>query len=95
MRVKALEALAAGKAIVASPRAVEGLDVEDGRECSLASTDEEFTDRIVHLLEHEQERQRLGTEARSWALRHLSWSRVMDAYERLYQTTLDAQCRTR
>ena len=31
MRVKTLEALAAGKAIVASPRAVEGLDVLNGK----------------------------------------------------------------
>ena len=93
MRVKALEALAAGKAIVASPLAVEGLDVMDGRECSIASTDAEFAERITHLLDHAEERRRLGTAARSWALDHLSWSGAVDAYDQLYRSLLEMQCR--
>ena len=46
MRVKVLESLAAGKAVVASPRAVEGLDVTPGQEFLLADTDEEFCEAI-------------------------------------------------
>ena len=88
MRVKVLEALAAGKALVASSLAVEGLDLQDGRQCMLAETDEEFASRILHLLDDDEERRRLGTEARGWASDHLSWSRVVGAYEQLYQTLL-------
>jgi polysaccharide biosynthesis protein PslH len=88
MRVKVLEAMAAGKAVVASRLAVEGLEVHDGRECWLAETDEEFASRILRLLDDDQERRRLGAEARSWAVEHLSWSRVAAAYDRLYQTLL-------
>jgi polysaccharide biosynthesis protein PslH len=88
MRVKVLEALAAGKAVVASRLAVEGLDVHDGRECWLAETNEEFSSRILGLLGDDDERRRLGAEARSWASEHLSWSRVIEAYEQLYQTLL-------
>lgn len=88
MRVKVLEALAAGKAMVASSLAVEGLELQDGRQCVLAETDEEFGSRILRLLDDAEERRRLGTEARAWASDHLSWSRVVEAYEQLYQTLL-------
>ncbi len=89
MRVKVLEALAAGKAIVASRLAVEGLDVGDGRQCRLAETDQEFADHILSLLADDAERRRLGSEARSWACENLPWSRAVERYERLYQTLLD------
>src|SRR5207249_525806 len=39
IRIKVLEALAAGKAVVASRLAAEGLDVLDGRDIALAETD--------------------------------------------------------
>ena len=93
MRVKALEALAAGKAVLASPLAMEGLDVVDGRECVLATTDAEFVERAAHLLARADERRRLGLAARAWALDHLSWSHVAAEYERLYQRVLEARCR--
>ena len=88
MRVKALEALAAGKAIVASPLAVAGLDLGDGPVCRLASSDEEFAQRIVELLEDGEARRRLGRAARAWALEHLTWTRTVDQYEALYRRLL-------
>jgi glycosyltransferase involved in cell wall biosynthesis len=94
MRVKALEALAAGKAILASPLAMEGLGVESGRECVLATSDAEFVERAGYLLDHADERRRLGVAARSWAIEHLQWDRVAAAYEELYRSLLEAKCRT-
>jgi glycosyltransferase involved in cell wall biosynthesis len=90
MRVKLLEALAAGKAIVASPLAAEGLDVRDGEELALAETDAEFSDRIVALAGDEQLRSRLGGGARAWAERHLSWDSRVSRYEELYRSLLEA-----
>jgi glycosyltransferase involved in cell wall biosynthesis len=86
MRVKVLEALAAGKAVIASRLAVEGLDLHDGRQFSLAETDAEFAAAILSLLEDPDRRRQLGTEARSWASRHLGWSRAVDSYETLYRS---------
>jgi glycosyltransferase involved in cell wall biosynthesis len=84
MRVKVLEALAAGKALIASPLAVEGLDVTDGRQLLLAETDEEFGKRIVELLGAPARRAELGASARAWACANLGWNGSIEAYEELY-----------
>jgi glycosyltransferase involved in cell wall biosynthesis len=86
MRVKILEALAAGKPLVASPLATEGLDVKDGRQLLLASTDQEFVDRIVRLLDDDELRARLGQDAWAWAQRHLGWDECVERYEELFRS---------
>jgi glycosyltransferase involved in cell wall biosynthesis/O-antigen/teichoic acid export membrane protein len=85
MRVKVLEALAAGKPVVASPLAVEGLDVVDGDQLLTAETDDEFADRICLVLGDDRLRVRLGARARAWAEENLTWERSVEEYERLYR----------
>jgi glycosyltransferase involved in cell wall biosynthesis len=89
MRVKVLEALAAGKAVVASPRAVEGLDLVDGEHVILAESDEQFCDAIKQLLAEPQQRVALGVCARAWACANLGWQQSIAAYENLYQRLLN------
>ena len=91
MRIKVLESLAAGKAVVASPRAVEGIDVTPGRELLVAETDDEFCDAISSLLEHEERRRELGGAARQWALANLESDRSVQEYEALYRRLLAAE----
>jgi polysaccharide biosynthesis protein PslH len=88
MRVKLLEALAAGKAVVTSPLAAAGLEVTDGQEVVLAETDAEFTDAIVSLVGDTAARSRLGQRARKWALRSLAWDDRVWEYEQLYRSLL-------
>jgi glycosyltransferase involved in cell wall biosynthesis len=85
MRVKVLEALAAGKPVVASPLAVEGLDVSDGDQLLIAETDEAVADAIVRALNNRDLRARLGKGAWSWARENLSWDASIDAYDELYR----------
>jgi glycosyltransferase involved in cell wall biosynthesis len=91
MRVKVLEALAAGKPVVASALAVEGLDVVDGDQLLTAETDDEFADRISLVLGDDRLRVRLGARARAWAEENLTWTRSIDDYERLYRRLLEAE----
>lgn len=84
MRVKMLEALIAGKAIVASPRAVEGIGVQAGIHLLLAHDDRQFADAITCLLRNDPLRLELAHNARAWALSHLGWSQAMTRYEVLY-----------
>jgi glycosyltransferase involved in cell wall biosynthesis len=90
MRVKVLEALAAGKAVVASPRAAEGLEIADGREIVFAETDEEFVAAVSGLLADEERRVELARAARRWAERELGADRIVAAYEALYARLLAA-----
>ncbi len=95
MRVKVLEAMAAGKALVASPRAVEGLDLRDGDQVLLAETDQQFCDAVVRLLRDPQQRAALATRARAWACANLDWDRSVAAYEALYASLLDRSVEAR
>lgn len=82
MRVKVLEALAAGKAVVASPLAAEGLD---GAPLLRAESDEETAEAIAGLIEDRARRVALAARAREWAVAHLGWQRTVEAFEALYE----------
>lgn len=84
MRVKVGEALAAGKAVVASPRAVEGFDVTSGEQLLVAQSDDELAEACLTLLRQPSLRAELGARARAWALQHLGWDEPVASFERLY-----------
>ena len=86
MRVKVLEALAAGKAVVASPLAIEGLDLVDGEQVVLATNDQQMSDAIVQLLTDPGRRALLAARARAWACANLSWEKSISAYEALHES---------
>jgi glycosyltransferase involved in cell wall biosynthesis len=90
MRVKVMEALAGGKAVVATPLALEGLDVADGDQVRIGRTDEELIRATVDLLQHPDRRVRLAERARAWAVSALSWDRPAAAFDRLYQSVVSA-----
>ena len=88
MRVKVLDALAAGKAIVCSRLAIDGLSVRDRLEVKLAEDDVEFANAIVELLESPGQRRELATRARQWAVEHASSRRTADSFRALYNQLL-------
>lgn len=88
MRVKVLEALAAGKAVVATPLAVEGLDVTPGDQLEVAEGDAEFTAALARLLGDGEARRALAERARAWARAELGWDRAVARYEELYTELL-------
>jgi polysaccharide biosynthesis protein PslH len=89
MRVKVLEALAAGKAVVATTVAVEGLGVAGGEQLFLADSDTSFAEAVIRLLVSPGERVALAGRARAWACRNLGWDRSILRYEKLYAELLD------
>jgi polysaccharide biosynthesis protein PslH len=84
VRVKVLEALAAGKAVAASARAAEGISARPGEEMMIAEGNLDMAAAIVALLEDERARRALAQRAREWALRELTWSAMADRYDELY-----------
>jgi glycosyltransferase involved in cell wall biosynthesis len=88
MRVKVLEALASGKAIVATPLAVEGLELRDGVQVIVAETAAGFADALVELLTDVERRTAIAKAARRWAEQHLDLDVQVQAYEALYEEIL-------
>jgi glycosyltransferase involved in cell wall biosynthesis len=84
-RLKLIEAMAAAKAIVSTPIGAEGFAVRDGQELLLAETAEEMGTAVLHLINHHQERQRLGQNARQFAQQY-DWRQVIPRFDVLYQS---------
>lgn len=88
MRLKVLETLGAGKAMVASPRALEGLNVINRETVCIAESDAEFCGAIAELLVHPEKRVSMAKAARTWACANLGWDKSIAAYEALHAQLL-------
>jgi len=64
MRVKLLEAFAAGIPVVSTPLGAEGLAEKDGEICALADDPTEFAQRIVELFDDPEKAGELACQAR-------------------------------
>lgn len=73
-RLKILEAMAAGCAIVATTLAAAGLPDEAGSALVLADDTTEMAQAIVTLLQDESQRNRLGESAKALVQQHYDWS---------------------
>ncbi|WP_435011859.1 TIGR03087 family PEP-CTERM/XrtA system glycosyltransferase (plasmid) [Tundrisphaera lichenicola] len=80
---KVLEALAMGKAVVASPQALEGLNVDSGVHLLVASTPEDWSNVVTHLLETPDLRRRLGESGRRYIEENHQWDRCLEPFARL------------
>lgn len=89
IRIKVLDALASGKAVVASSCALQGIDVRSGEHVLVAENDDETVAAIATLLDDRDMRRRLGAAARAWAEANLSWDAALDRYDRLYAELVD------
>lgn len=85
-RLKALEAMAMGKTIVATALGIEGIDVVDGQEMLIADDAPSFAAAVVRLLLDEALRSRLGGQALAHAVAHYDWDRIVPRLEALFPT---------
>jgi glycosyltransferase involved in cell wall biosynthesis len=84
-RLKILDAMAMGKAIVSTSIGCEGIDVTDGENIIIANTPTEIAQAVVRLFEDREERARLGKNARETAERLYSWEKIYPKLEAVYQ----------
>jgi glycosyltransferase involved in cell wall biosynthesis len=92
MRLKILEAMAAGKAVLSTPIGAEGIPARSGEEIVLAPPDRTFAAEAVRLLRQDADRKRIGKSARAWVERY-GWNRVAEALEREYAALLETRAR--
>ena len=69
LRIKILEGMALGKAIVSTGLGANGIQAADGQELLIADSAEAFSQHIIHCLENPHYRQALGQQARATVAR--------------------------
>ena len=74
---KVLEAMAAGKPVVAAPKALAALDVRRGIDVIEADAAAEWVAAITRLAADAELRRQLGQSARAFAERHHHWDRCL------------------
>jgi glycosyltransferase involved in cell wall biosynthesis len=82
-RLKILEALAMGKAVVATTIGAEGLPIVDGEHFVAANSPTEIAHAVVSLLRDPARRNALGHAGRKLVEQRHSWERVADEFEHL------------
>ena len=87
-RLKLLQALAAGKAVVSTPTGAQGLDVRDGRELRLAANAEDFAQAVVALLQDPAQREALGRAGREFVRTHYDWAVIAPRLLRVYDQVI-------
>jgi glycosyltransferase involved in cell wall biosynthesis len=83
-RLKVLEAMAAGKAVVSTAIGAEGLALTPGRDVVVADTAAEFADAVRALLADHGRAERLGQAARALVEARYAWSACLAPIEALY-----------
>jgi len=84
-KLKVLEAMAVGKAIVSTSIGVEGITGEDQEHFLVADGPEAFSSRVVSLLNDRTLRGRLGANARKRAMEKYDWEAICEAISTIYQ----------
>lgn len=90
-RLKILEAMALGRAVVSTRVGCEGLDVEDGVHLEMADTPEEFAARTIGLLKAAASRRRMTAAARDFVVGNYDWDvivgRLLECLEDVAKST--------
>jgi GT2 family glycosyltransferase/glycosyltransferase involved in cell wall biosynthesis len=96
VRVKLLEAFAAGIPVISTAVGAEGLAAEDGRFCALADSPEAFAARVIELFADPAEAAAMAARARAeveanWAMDVLTRN-LVDGYRRLVRQKRRGAC---
>ena len=84
-RLKVLEAMGMGKAIVSTTLGCEGFDLAPDQELSIADTQDQFAAAVLALLRDSERRERMGRTARQFASSHYDWRMIVPLLEQAYE----------
>ena len=89
IRLKILEAMASGRAVVSTPIGCEGLEVENGSHLLVAEDPADLAEHVVHLLTNRELRTQLVRQARHRIEEQYDWDVVIRDQESRYREWLD------
>jgi glycosyltransferase involved in cell wall biosynthesis len=83
-RLKILEAMAMGKAIVSTTRGAEGIEYTPNQHLIIADTPETFARAVVALLRDPQRCRELGRHARALVESKYDWRAIIPEFDQVY-----------
>jgi sugar transferase (PEP-CTERM/EpsH1 system associated) len=84
VRLKVLEAMAAGVPVVSTPMGLEGIAATPGEHAAVAETPEAFAGAVLRLLDDPAQRARQARQARALVEAGYDWDRLAPALPALY-----------
>ncbi|MDB6147274.1 MAG: hypothetical protein JWO45_938 [Spartobacteria bacterium] len=85
VKIKLIDAMAAGKAVVTTSAGAAGLNVIHGKHLLIADTPGDFANAVVRLLENREERQKLEERSRRFVAEHVSPKETEGQVNRILQ----------
>jgi sugar transferase (PEP-CTERM/EpsH1 system associated) len=84
-RLKLLQAMSMGKAIVSTSLGCEGIEVDAGRHLLVADDPTSFASAVISLINDPSRRRELGLAARALAVSKHDWRQITPLLERVYE----------
>ena len=97
-RLKVLDYMGVGLPIISTKKGIEGINAKNGEHAIIVDDVdeefiEEFIDAIKYLIDNEQERKRLGANARRLAEEEYDWNKIGEKLDKLYKNLLyESKC---
>jgi glycosyltransferase involved in cell wall biosynthesis len=82
---KVLEAMAMGKAVVSTHLGVRDIGVTDYENVLIAKNEREFAEKVIELLRDENERKKIGKNARKFVEENYSWGKQSKALYNIFK----------
>lgn len=88
IRIKTIEAMMAGKAVVTTTQGAQGLDIIDGEHCLIADDAKTFADKTLSLIKDDALRHRLSTNGKLYADSNFGNEAVSRVWKEFYATLI-------
>ncbi len=93
-RLKILEALAMGKAVVSTSVGAEGLTLRDGEEILIADEPKDFAEAVIKLLTDPSLRKQIGEKGRERVEQDYDWRNIGKKLLTVYQSVINKESST-
>ncbi|MBM3161079.1 MAG: glycosyltransferase family 4 protein [Bacteroidetes bacterium] len=88
LRIKIVEGLCFGKAIVSTKIGAEGIDCTPGKDILLATNEDEFSNEVIKLLKDANQRECIAQNARNFAIHHLNNEPIAEKLVAFYKNLI-------
>lgn len=89
-KLKVLDYLSVALPIVTTKKGIEGINAKNGEHAIIADdVNEEFINAIKYLIDNEEERERIGANARRLAEEEYDWDKIGEKLDKLYREILE------